>query len=330
MPEIYDIAIIGGGPVGLFTGYYAKLRELKTCIIESLPTLGGQPNTLYAQKKIYDVPGFLGITGEDLTTKMIEQLEMFDCDIYTDTTVKTITDDDGGVKVLQTNKQDITAKAVIVAVGNGAFNPRRLAFDYDPQLDEQNVDYFVKDINKYRDKDVLVAGGGDSAVDWSIAIDNISKSTKIVHRRDTFRALGASVTKLETTNVTKVTPYLIEGVQKADDNKIKVTLGKARDKDNKRDIIVDNLLVNYGYTSDTKMLRDWGLDLSGPYIKVNQKMETNLPNIYAVGDVAEYDGKLKLIVSGFAEGPTAVAQAQLKIYPEKSYYEHSTNLFDNQ
>ncbi|MGR3742071.1 NAD(P)/FAD-dependent oxidoreductase [Companilactobacillus sp. DQM5] len=327
MKEIYDIAIIGGGPAGIFASYYAQLRNLKTCVIESLPSLGGQPNTLYAQKKIYDVAGFLGITGEELTQKLTEQTNIFNYDIFTETTIKEIIDEND-IKILKSNNSDIYAKTVIIAIGNGAFNPRKLAVEYGTDL-KNNIDYFVTDINKYKNKDVLVAGGGDSAVDWSIAINEIANSTSIVHRRDNFRALESSVNKLNSSNIKKITPYLIGNVEKAAENRVKVTLSKARDKEIKSEIVVDYLLVNYGYTSDSKLLRDWGLELTGPYIKVNQKMETNLPNIYAIGDVAEYDGKLKLIANAFSEGPIAVAQAQNKIYPEKSYYEHSTNLFDN-
>lgn len=326
MTTIYDIAIIGGGPAGLFAGYYAKLRNLNACIIESLPTLGGQPNTLYAQKKIYDIAGFIGVSGEELTQKLIDQLNMFNCDILTKTTINSINSNEDYL-TLNSSNGEIKAKTVIIAIGNGAFNPRKLAFDYDESLNNQ-IDYFVSDINKYRNKDVLVAGGGDSAVDWSVEISKIAKSTSIVHRRENFRALEASVIKMNESPIKQVTPYLIEDVQKTGD-KIKVILGKARDKDSKEELVVDQLLVNYGYTSDSKMLRSWGLELEGPYIKVNQKMETNIDNVYAIGDVAEFDGKLKLIANAFAEGPTAVAQAQSKIYPEKSYYEHSTNLFDN-
>lgn len=327
MTTVYDVAIIGGGPAGLFAGYYSKLRNLKTCIIESLPSLGGQPNTLYAQKKIYDVAGFIGVSGEDLTQKLIEQLNIFDCDIFTKTTINSINTSDD-IKILQSNNGEILAKSVIIAIGNGAFNPRKLSFDHDNSLNTNNIDYFVTDINKYKDKSVLIAGGGDSAVDWAIEISKIANSTSIIHRRDTFRALEASVNKLNESEITKITPYLIENVEK-NNNQVDVILAKARDKDSKKKVTVDNLLVNYGYTSDSKLLRSWGLEMEGPYIKVNQKMETNLDSIYAIGDVAEYDGKLKLIVNGFSEGPIAIAQAQSKIYPEKSYYEHSTDLFDN-
>ncbi|GKQ42079.1 ferredoxin--NADP reductase [Companilactobacillus sp. RD055328] len=326
MTTIYDIAIIGGGPAGLFAGYYAKLRNLNTCIIESLPTLGGQPNTLYAQKKIYDVAGLIGVSGEDLSSKLIEQLNMFDCDIFTKTTINSINSNPNYISLDSTNGE-IKTKAVIIAVGNGAFNPRKLAVEFDSKLNN-HVDYFVNDINKYKDKDVLVAGGGDSAVDWAFEINKVAKSTSIVHRRDTFRALESSVIRMNNSSIKQVTPYLIEDLQSID-NKLKVILSKARDKNTKEELVVDNLLVNYGYTSDSKLLRSWGLDLTGPYIKVNQKMETNLNNIYAIGDVAEYDGKLKLIANAFSEGTIAIAQAQSKIYPDKSYFEHSTNLFDN-
>lgn len=325
--HIYDVTIIGGGPVGLFTAYYAKLRGLDVCLIESLPTLGGQPKTLYAQKKIYDIAGFLGISGENLIDQLISQLNTFDCEILTNTTITKI-DTSQEIKILKSSDTNIKSKSIIIAVGNGAFNPRKLTIDYNHNLDNEKIDYFVNNLNKYQNKDVLVAGGGDSAVDWAIAINKIAKSTKIIHRRDTFRALSASIDKLENSSIKKLTPYLLNNIVDSG-NKLEVNLKKVRDSDITETVSADYLLVNYGYTSDSKLLKSWGLELQGPYIKVNQKMETNLPGVYAVGDAIDYDGKLKLIASGFGEGPVAVAQAQKLIYPEKSYYEHSTTLFDN-
>lgn len=323
---IYDVAIIGGGPVGLFASYYSKLRNMNSILIESLPTLGGQPATLYPQKSIYDVAGFFGITGEDLIQRLIAQLNEFNMDTLLSTTVQSI-ENHTDYKLIITDNTEIKAKTVIIAIGNGAFNPRKLAINYDTSLDETNIDYFVPDINKYKDKEVLIAGGGDSAVDWALAIDKIAKKTSLVHRRDQFRALKSSVTQLEKSSINKITPYLISEITK-NDSKVEVTFSKVREKENKKVITVDNILVNYGYTSDSKLLRDWGLELRGSAIKVNQKMETNIEGIFAIGDIADYDGKLKLITNGFSEGPIAVAQAQKIIDPSASYYEHSTNMFE--
>ncbi|MGQ2376664.1 NAD(P)/FAD-dependent oxidoreductase [Companilactobacillus zhachilii] len=326
--KIYDISIIGGGPAGMFAAYFARLRNLKVALIESLPKLGGQPETLYAQKHIYDVAALPKVSGTDLTKQLNDQLNIMNCDQYLNTSVSSIERKDD-FWVLTTNKETIYTKAIIIAIGNGAFKPRKLTFDYDPIIEEKNLDYFVNDLNDYQDKDVVVAGGGDSAVDWSIDLSKVASHTSLVHRRNKYRAMESSVEKLNQSNVEQLNPYIIKGLNfnAQDNSKVDVTLKMIKSNEIKI-VTTDKLLVNYGFVSDSKILRDWNVELNGPFIKVTQEMETNLPNVFAIGDIVTYPGKLQLIATAFAEGPIAVTKALRNLYPEKDYFEHSTSLFE--
>ncbi|WP_334328972.1 NAD(P)/FAD-dependent oxidoreductase [Companilactobacillus sp. HBUAS59699] len=326
--ETYDITIIGGGPAGIYAAYYARLRKLNVALIESLPKLGGQPETLYAQKDIYDMPGYSKISGTDVSNKLIEQLHLLNCDEYLETSVTDLTREDDIWKVT-TNKETIYSSSVIIAIGNGAFKPRKLTFDYDKALEKNNLSYFVNDMEEYRDKDLAVAGGGDSAVDWAIHLNELTKHTSIIHRRNRYRAMESSVDELNDSSVEQLNPYIIKDVQfNADDHdKIDVTLKMIKSDDIKV-ITVDKLLVNYGFISDSKILRDWNIELEGPFIKVSHEMETNLPNVFAIGDIITYPGKLQLLATAFAEGPIAVTKALRNIYPGRDYFQHSTSLFE--
>lgn len=326
--KIYDISIIGGGPAGMFAAYYARLRNLDVALIESLPKLGGQPETLYAQKHIYDVAALPKISGTDLTKQLTDQLAIRNCDQYLKTSVSSI-ERNNDLWELTTTQGVLKTKAIIIAIGNGAFHPRKLTFDYNKELELNNLNYFVNSIDDFKNKDVLVAGGGDSAVDWAIDLSKVSKHTSLIHRRNRYRAMESSVEKLNQSSVEQLNPYIIKNVEfnQEDHKKIDVTL-KMIKSDELKIVTIDKLLVNYGFISDSKILHDWNVELSGPFIKVSQEMETNLPNVFAIGDIVTYPGKLQLIATAFAEGPIAVTKALRNLYPDKDYFEHSTSLFD--
>jgi len=326
--KIYDISIIGGGPAGMFAAYFAGLRKLNVSLIESLPKLGGQPETLYAQKHIYDVAALPKISGTDLTKQLNEQLSLMPCDQYLNTSVSSIVRK-SDLWELTTSNKTIYTKAVIIAIGNGAFKPRKLTFDYDSKLENNQLQYFVNSLEEFTGKDVLVAGGGDSAVDWSIDLNQVAKHTSLIHRRNKYRAMESSVDKLNNSDVEQLNPYIIKGVDFNSDNpdKIDVTL-KMIKSDETKVVTADKLLVNYGFVSDSKILQDWNIDLQGPFIKVSQEMETNLPNVFAIGDIVTYPGKLQLISTAFSEGPIAVTKALRNLYPDKDFFEHSTSIFE--
>ncbi|GEO48601.1 NAD(P)/FAD-dependent oxidoreductase [Companilactobacillus kimchii] len=327
--KIYDISIIGGGPAGMFAAYFARLRNLDVALIESLPKLGGQPETLYAQKHIYDVAALPKISGTDLSKQLATQLNTLDCDKYLSTSVSSIDRNEDDTWTIKTNKGEITSKAIIIAIGNGAFEPRKLTFEYDQSLEENNLSYFVNNIKDYIGKDVLVAGGGDSAVDWSIDLSKIAKHTSLIHRRNKYRAMESSVERLNASAVEQLNPFIIKEVNYNPDDhkKIDVTLKMVK-SDKIKIVTADKLLVNYGFVSDSRVLRDWNIDLQGPFVKVSQEMETNLPNVFAIGDIVTYPGKLQLITTAFAEGPIAVTKALRNLYPDRNYFEHSTSIFE--
>ncbi|MBH9991696.1 NAD(P)/FAD-dependent oxidoreductase [Lactobacillus sp. W8092] len=326
MSEIYDVAVIGGGPVGIFTAYYASMRTLKTVLIESMPQLGGQPQQLYPQKKIYDVGGQFAVTGAQLITNLLETDERFLYDRMLATTVQGFTATPQGY-VIQTNKSAVQARAIIITVGNGPIQPRKLACDYDPNLEGKQINYFVSDLEDYRDQTVLVAGGGDSAVDWALEISHYAQQTFLLHRRSTFRALESSVQQLAHSKVQLLVPEIIKACQLTANQRLAVTYQTIKTTTTHQ-IIVDKLLVNYGMTADSRLLRKWQLQLAGPFIQVNSTMHTNLPYIYAAGDAVCYPGKERLITLGWAEGPIAVNSAINDLKITKAPAGHSSSLFN--
>ncbi|WP_461215306.1 NAD(P)/FAD-dependent oxidoreductase [Lacticaseibacillus sp. GG6-2] len=321
----YEITVIGGGPVGMFSAFYAGLHSADVLLLESLSELGGQPGNLYPAKILYDIGGYPAINGQELVKRLTQQVTHFKPTIKTATNVQTITQTPDGF-TLETTNGTYQTKTIIVATGGGAFTPRKLAVDYDPALDDKQVNYFVRDVQSMHDLDVAIAGGGDSAIDWALALEPIAKSVHLIHRRNQFRGLEASVASLKASSVNLHTPYLIDSVTAASGDRIDVGLKEVRGDDTQT-LNVDRLLVNYGFMSENKQLRHWGIDLVHNAVTVDSKMATNIPGIYAVGDAITYPGKLKLIASGFGEAPIAVSEALNYLYPDRRQATHSTQLY---
>lgn len=320
----YDITIIGGGPVGLFAATYARMRLAKTQIIESLDQLGGQVSTLFPAKKIYDIPGFYEISGEDLIKNFEKQTLTFKPDIFLGETVLGFEKTPEGF-LIKTSKRTTYSRSIIIAAGIGAFEPRRLTLDNASQLEGKQLRYFVTDPTTFAGKDLAIAGGGDSAIDWALTLYPQAKSVHLIHRRDKFRALESNLAKLKETKTNFETPYTIKELSPAATDKLTITLQKVRSQETKT-ITVDHLLVNYGFVSDNKIISSWGLEMQNRAIKVNQAQETNIPGVYAIGDSAYHEGKIDLIATGLGEAPNAVNNALLYVYPEKRQPAHSTQL----
>ena len=322
MSEIYDITIIGGGPVGLFAAFYGNLRQVKVKLIDSLPQLGGQPAILYPEKTILDVPGFTNLTGEELSNRLIEQVQGFDTPIFLNETVEGIQKEDD-IFTITTSRQKHLSKAIVIAMGGGAFKPRTL--DIEGAEDFDNVHYHVSNIQQYQGQQVTVLGGGDSAVDWALAFDKIAPTT-IIHRRDNFRALEHSVEELKHSSVQIKTPFVPSRLIGENGHATHLEITKVK-SDETEMIPIDHLFVNYGFKSSIGNLKEWGVDLQRHKIKVNQKQETSLPGIYACGDCCFYEGKIDLIATGLGEAPTAVNNAINYIDPEQKVQpKHSTSL----
>ncbi|WP_261130458.1 NAD(P)/FAD-dependent oxidoreductase [Bacillus sp. Marseille-Q3570] len=325
--DVYDVTIIGGGPTGLFTAFYGGMRQLKVKIIESMPQLGGQLSALYPEKYIYDVAGFPKVLAQDLVDNLKEQAFQFNPSVALEQSVQKVERMDDNNFKLTTDKEVHYSKAVIITAGVGAFQPRRLEHDNAKSYEGKNLHYFVNDLNAFAGQKVVVCGGGDSAVDWANMLEPIAQEVTLTHRRDKFRAHEHSVEQLMNSKVQIKTPYQIKDII-GDDNRVNKVVLKENKGDNEEVIECDSLIVNYGFISSLGPIKEWGLEIHKNSIMVNSRMETNVPGIYAAGDICTYDGKVKLIATGFGEAPTAINNAKAYIDPNaKVQPMHSTSLF---
>jgi thioredoxin reductase (NADPH) len=324
--HIYDIAVIGAGPVGMFATFYAGLRSADVVLLEGTAQVGGQPAALYPQKKIYDIAGMPEISGQNLGGTLEQQMARFNPDVRLNTKVTAITEQDDYLE-LTTNQESVFARAVVLATGAGAFAPRPLAVDYDHSLDGKRVLYTITDLEQLRGQNVTIAGGGDSAIDWALALEPIAAHVDLIHRRNQFRGLESSVDQLEHSHVTLHTPKLIASVT-ADASGLDLDLRPVRGEDHEQ-LHTDYLLVSYGFASDNKQLRAWNIDLEHNQVTVNRQMATNRHLVYAIGDAVTYPGKLKLIASGFGEAPTAIDSIMKELYPERRAPLHSSSMINH-
>jgi len=313
--KVFDITVIGGGPAGLFATFYAGMRGASVKLIESMPQLGGQLAALYPEKYIYDVAGFPKILAGDLVERLKEQALHSDPTILLEEKVENVEKREDGVFVLTTNKGKHYSKAIIITAGIGAFEPRKLDVEGAEKYEGKNLHYFVSDMEIFRDRKVLLFGGGDSAVDWALMLENIAKEVTIIHRRDKFRAHEHSVEKLYASKVNVIVPRVITKLE-GEDKVEKVTIAAPRTGEGEQVIEVDDLIVNFGFVSSLGPIEEWGLEIKNGGIVVDSSMKTNIDGIYAAGDIATYEGKIKLIAAGFGEAPTAVNNAKHYIDPE--------------
>ncbi|WP_283163348.1 NAD(P)/FAD-dependent oxidoreductase [Sporolactobacillus mangiferae] len=312
--NLFDITIIGGGPVGLFTAFYAGMRQMKVKIIESLPQLGGQLSTLYPEKEIFDVAGFPKIKAKELVNNLVKQAAQFKPEIVLDETIATLNrHEDGIIELIGQSGQIHQTKTVVITAGVGAFSPRPLKVDQKIE-GITNIHYYVQDVSVFKGKQVVILGGGDSAVDWANTLASIAKDVTIVHRRNEFRAHETSVEAMKKAAVHIKTPFTAKSVS-VKENKINELAIQMVKGDHEETLSLDDLVVNYGFVSALGPIKDWNLQLEKNAILVNSKMETNIPGVYAAGDIASYPGKVKLIATGFGEAPTAVNNAKHYIDP---------------
>ena len=321
--NIYDITIIGAGPSGLFSGFYAGMRKNKVQIIESLEIPGGQLTAQKKKKTIHDVPGYFAVKAETLVTDLVKQTAQFGVPIRLSEKVVDITPTtDQGVYQVTTTKSSYLTKSVIIATGNGSFAPKPLKTDEPSDFDFSKLGYSVTDKQQFAGKNVAVAGGGDSAIDLALMLSEVAASVSLIHRRDAFRAHESSVDKLHASDVHVLTPVTIRNISDHQEG-LRIALSDDRELD------VDHLIVQHGFLSNNKDIRAWSVDLEmkRQHFMVDSHYQTSCENIYAIGDTANYDGKLGLIVEGFKEGPHAVNQIMTKIHSGKLTHAHSTSLF---
>lgn len=325
--KIHDITIIGGGPVGLWAAFYAGLRGMSVNIIESLSELGGQPAILYPEKKIYDIPVFPALTGAELTENLLEQLKRFEdrTTISLKEEVQTFEKVDG-IFHIETDKGQHLSRSIIIACGNGAFAPRPLGLENEETYADNNLFYNVRQLEQFAGKKVVICGGGDSAVDWANALEPISESVTVVHRRDSFRAHEHSVEVMEDSNVTTLTPYIPVAISGENGLARSLTVQKVK-SDDTIELPLDALIVSFGFATNNKNLRNWNVDYKRTSVIVSNTYQTNQEGVFAIGDAADYEGKVELIATGFGEAPIAVNEAIKFAYPDKDNRPvHSTSL----
>ncbi len=328
-----DVVIIGAGPVGLFTVFECGMMKLRCHVIDALEQVGGQCSALYPEKPIYDIPAHPNILAGDLIKNLEAQAAPFNPTYHLGDQVETLRKLDAPVDgyrwhVSTKKGEDIQAKIIIIAAGVGAFGPNKPPLDNIESYEETSVHYFVRWKETYKDKAVVIAGGGDSAVDWALSLSDVAKKVYVVHRRDKFRAAPDSVEKMRELHdqgkLELVTPYQLERLE-GDQGQLESVIVKDLDG-NERSLDADFLLPFFGLSMNLGPIAEWGLNLDKSHITVDPTTsETSEEGIFAVGDVATYDHKLKLILTGFAEAASAAHKARALVYPDDVFhFEYST------
>jgi len=329
--DLFDCTIIGGGPVGLYGAFYGGMREMSVKIIDSLGDLGGQVSALYPEKYIYDVAGFPKVKGKDLIAACVEQGLQFGPTVCLGEKVEKLERDEAGNYLLTTNKSTHRTKTLIIAAGVGAFAPRKLpkTEHLDPEilddLEGESVFYFVKELDAFKDKNLLIVGGGDSAMDWAMMLEPLAKNITLIHRRDKWRAHEDSVRKVLSSSVNVQVFHEVKSVELDGRNIKNVTIYDNKTKA-ETTLDVDILIMCLGFIANIGPIKEWGLEIQDGGIAVDPgTMQTNLPGIYAAGDIARFKGKLNLIATGYGEAATAANYAKNYIDPtSKAFPGHSS------
>ena len=318
-----DILIIGAGPTGLFAVFEAGLLQLKCHLIDALPQPGGQCSEIYPKKPIYDIPGFPEVLAGDLVDNLLEQIKPFQPGYTLGEQATTIEKQSDGTFIVTTNKGTRhQAPVVAIAGGLGSFEPRKPLLEKLEKFEDRGINYIIKDPEMYRNKRVLIAGGGDSALDWSIYLSKLAREVTLVHRRNEFRGALDSVEKVQALKdqgkITLITPAEIVALN-GDDSLTSVTIRKIMEPAEEITQEIDNFIPLFGLSPKLGPIAHWGLVIEKNAIKVDNTMDyqTNIPGIYAIGDVNTYPGKLKLILCGFHEATLMCQSAYQRIFPNK-------------
>ena len=330
--ELKDISIIGGGPTGLFAAFYAGMRGASARVIDALPALGGQLMALYPEKYIFDVAGFPKVLAKDLVRDMTAQALQFGATTHLGevvTGLERVEDGEHGHFVLETATDRFPSRTIVIAAGIGAFEARRLGIEGEERFEERGLYFKVLDPKAFAGQRVLLVGGGDSAFDWAVNLQGIARSIMLIHRRDGFRAHAATVNQvheLQKCGQCELRTFWEVKELHGNGRLEAVTIRNNKTKDEER-LEVDAVIPLLGFHSDLGAIKEWGLDTEKADIKVDQVMATNVPGIYAAGDVTSYQGKLKLIATGASEACIAVNNAVHYINPKaKVNPGHSSNL----
>lgn len=310
-----DVLIVGAGPAGLFGAYYAGFRGLSVTVVDSLPELGGQVSALYPEKAILDVAGFPVIKGRELVSGLVEQAAAAKPTYYLDRTASSLevndSGEDPGVVMGLDDGTQLRAKVVVLTAGIGKFTPRALPAG--DGWEGRGLVFFVPSFKELAGKDVVIVGGGDSAFDWAHGLDGVAKTVTLVHRRDAFRAHQATVDAVmagPTEIITKAQVSGINGDGVIESVEITTTDGDVLERP------AQTVVAALGFIADLSAMQEWGLEFDKRHVRVDPAMRTNLPRVFAAGDITEYDGKVRLIAVGFGEVATAINNAAVVIDPD--------------
>ncbi|MAZ80542.1 MAG: ferredoxin--NADP(+) reductase [Rickettsiales bacterium] len=325
-----DIVIIGAGPVGLFSIFEAGMLKIKCHVIDSLENIGGQCTALYPEKPIYDIPAHPRILASELIENLEQQANPFNPTYHLNQRVDKLEKTDNNNFIVTTSKNNIIkCKAVIIAAGCGAFGPNRPPLPNIEQYEGSSVFYAIRDKSIFKNKNVVIAGGGDSAVDWAINLSEICNKIYVIHRREKFRCAPESLNKMKDIanngNIELIIPYQLDSIKGSDDKLNKVLV---KDFDNNiKELDADYLLPFFGLAMELGPIAKWGLNLEKNHISVDPtNMQTSESGIYAIGDIATYKNKLKLILTGFSEAALAIHDIYKIIYPDEIFhFEYSTS-----
>ena len=324
-----DVAIIGAGPVGLFAVFQCGMLKMRCHVIDALEVAGGQCRALYPEKPIYDIPAYPKISAGDLIDQLEAQAAPFDPVYHLNQKVLDISKTDDDRWLVDTDKgTSVNAKVVIVAGGVGAFGPNRPPLDHIESYEGKSIFYAVKSRNDFKDRTLVIAGGGDSAVDWAVSLSEVAKKIYVVHRRDKFRAAPDMVDKLHALHdagtIEIITNYQLHGLE--GDMNLLSAVTIVDFEGNVRKLDAEILLPFFGLSMNLGPITHWGLELEKKHIKVDPaSCATNIPGVYAIGDIAHYPGKLKLILTGFAEAALAAHSSYKLVHPDQVlHFEYST------
>ncbi|KFC66282.1 Ferredoxin--NADP reductase [Devosia sp. LC5] len=325
---VTDVVVIGAGPCGLFAAFELGLLDLKCHFIDILDRPGGQCAELYPEKPIYDIPGFPVVTGQDLTDNLMAQIAPFAPEFHFNRMVNSLQKQEDGSFRLETDADEVFhAKVVVIAAGGGSFQPKRPPVDNIEEFENKSVFYSVRKMDDFRDQDVVIVGGGDSALDWTLNLQPIVRSLTLVHRRAVFKAAPASVNKMQELVGEGKINFLTGQIGKLDGENGQINHVHLTTDAGDLSVPATRLLPFFGLTMKLGPVADWGLELNDNTIKVDtEKFETSVPGIFAIGDINYYPGKLKLILSGFHEA-ALMAQAAKKIVSpdERVVFQYTTS-----
>jgi thioredoxin reductase len=312
-----DLLIVGAGPVGLYAAYYAGFRGLSTALVDSLPEAGGQVTALYPEKPIYDIAGFPAIKGRDLVAGLVEQAARFAPAYLLGHSARTLQrNSDGRLEMITDAGAEVRCRAMVISGGIGTFTPRPLGVG--SEWVGRGLSFFVPSLQAHADHDVVVVGGGDSACDWALSLEPIARSVTLVHRRASFRAHAHTVAQLNASAVEVITDAEVTGFSGGTAlTSVEITRADCELFTRRADAVIAAL----GFVANVGPIRNWGIELvANRHIAVDTTMATNVPGVFAAGDITDYRGKVRLISVGFGEAAIAVNNAAVLIHPDEQLF----------